>query len=110
MDQVRIICIACFFAKKEKDTINIYYLFRAAIFVREVDILSLTLVLKKISQKRIAELQEQGAWLYEKYFKSMEKITEATLEILADRVFPHLARDYTFWNIPPHKESINRTN
>ncbi|XP_017788520.1 PREDICTED: exostosin-2, partial [Habropoda laboriosa] len=83
---------------------------RAAIFVREVNILSVVSVLKKVSQQRITELQEQGAWLYEKYFKSMEKITETTLEILADRVFPHLARDYTFWNIPPHKESIDNNS
>ncbi|CAK9822085.1 Ext2 [Anthophora retusa] len=55
---------------------------RAAIFVREVNILSVISVLKKVSQQRITELQEQ------------------------DRVFPHLARDYTFWNIPPYKEII----
>lgn len=67
-------------------------------------------VLKKVSQQRITELQEQGAWLYEKYFKSMQKITVTTLEILADRVFPHLARNYIFWNVPPHKESINYTH
>ncbi|XP_076544829.1 exostosin glycosyltransferase sotv isoform X1 [Osmia lignaria lignaria] len=77
---------------------------RATIFVREVDILSVISVLKKVSQQRITELQQQGAWLYEKYFKSMEKITETTLEILADRVFPHLARDYIFWNISPRKD------
>lgn len=77
---------------------------RAVIFIREVDILSLISVLKKISQERIIELQQQGAWLYEKYFKSMEKIIETTLELLADRVFPHLSRDYTFWNIPIHKD------
>lgn len=41
---------------------------------------------------------------------SVEKITETALEILADRVFPHLARDYTFWNIPSHTESINYNN
>ncbi|KAG7202832.1 hypothetical protein KM043_009985 [Ampulex compressa] len=76
---------------------------RAAVFVREVDVLSVIPVLKKISPRRIAELHEHGTWLYEKYFKSMEKITETTLEILADRVFPHLARDYKFWNVPPPK-------
>lgn len=83
---------------------------RAVIFIREVDILSLISVLKKISQERIIELQQQGAWLYERYFKSMEKIIETTLELLADRVFPHLSRDYTFWNIPIHKESQNYIN
>ncbi|XP_076297502.1 exostosin glycosyltransferase sotv isoform X2 [Lasioglossum baleicum] len=77
---------------------------RAAIFVSEADILSIISVLKKVSLQRIIELQEQGTWLYQKYFKSMEKITETTLEILADRVFPYLARDYMFWNVPPHKD------
>jgi hypothetical protein len=51
-------------------------------------------------------MQEQNAWLYDRYFSSIEKITETTLEILADRVFPHLTRDYTYWNIPPFKVDI----
>lgn len=78
---------------------------RAAIFIREVDILSIVTVLKKISLKRINELQNQVSWLYNRYFKSMEKITETTLEILSDRVFPHLTRDYTYWNVPPHEDT-----
>jgi len=49
------------------------------------------------------DMQEQNAWLYDRYFSSMEKITETTLEILADRVFPHLTRDYTYWNVPSYK-------
>lgn len=71
--------------------------------MREVDILLTIELLKKISHQRIAEMQEQNAWLYDRYFSSMEKITETSLEILADRVFPHLTRDYTYWNIPPYK-------
>ncbi|XP_043256356.1 exostosin-2 [Colletes gigas] len=71
---------------------------RAAIFIREVDMLSIISVLKKVSKQRIIELKEQGAWLYKKYFKSMEKIMLTTLEILTDRVFPHLAKNYLFWN------------
>ncbi|XP_020283941.1 exostosin-2 isoform X2 [Pseudomyrmex gracilis] len=76
---------------------------KSVVFVREVDILLTIELLKKISRQRIAEMQEQNAWLYDRYFSSMEKITETTLEILADRVFPHLTRDYTYWNIPPYK-------
>lgn len=76
---------------------------RAAVFVREVNILLIIQLLKKISHQRIVEMQEQNAWLYDRYFSSMEKITETTLEILADRVFPHLTRDYTYWNIPSYK-------
>jgi len=51
-------------------------------------------------------MQEQNAWLYDRYFSSMEKITETTLEILADRVFPYLTRDYSYWNVPSYKVNI----
>ncbi|XP_051164279.1 exostosin-2 [Leptopilina boulardi] len=78
---------------------------RAAIFIREVDILMVVPTLKKISEKRIIELRNQVSWLYKKYFESMGTITETSLEILADRVFPHLARDYNFWNIPKHLDN-----
>ncbi|KAL6264520.1 hypothetical protein P5V15_004628 [Pogonomyrmex californicus] len=76
---------------------------KAAVFIREVDILLTIQLLKKISHQRIMEMQEQNAWLYDRYFSSMEKITETTLEILADRIFPHLTRDYTYWNVSPYK-------
>lgn len=52
------------------------------------------------------EMQEQNAWLYNRYFSSMEKITETTLEVLTDRVFPHLTRDYTYWNMPSYKVDL----
>lgn len=52
------------------------------------------------------EMQEQNAWLYDRYFSSMEKITETTLEILADRVFPYLTRDYSYWNVLSYKVNI----
>lgn len=54
------------------------------------------------------EMQEQNAWLYDRYFSSMEKITETTLEILADRVFPYLTRDYSYWNVPSYKVNITK--
>jgi len=76
------------------------------VFIREVDILLTVQLLKKISNQRIAELQEQNAWLYDRYFSSIERITETVLEIFADRVFPHLMRDYTYWNISPSKVNI----
>jgi len=82
------------------------FIFRAAVFIREVDILLTVQLLKKISNQRITELQEQNAWLYDRYFNSIEKITETVLEIFADRVFPHLMRDYTYWNISPSKVNI----
>lgn len=76
---------------------------KVAVFVREVDILLIIQLLKKISHQRIMEMQEQNAWVYDRYFSSMEKITETTLEVFTDRVFPHLTRDYTYWNVPSYK-------
>lgn len=76
---------------------------RAAVFVREIDVLQIVTILKKFSPRRIMELKENGEWLYKNYFDSMEKITETTLEILVDRVFPHLARNHNYWNIPGKK-------
>lgn len=84
-------------------------LLRAAVLVREVDILLIIQLLKKISYQRITEMQEQNAWLYDRYFSSVEKITETTLEILANRVFPHLTRDYTYWNIPFYKVKVTES-
>lgn len=52
------------------------------------------------------EMQEQNAWLYDRYFSTIEKITETTLEVLTDRVFPHLTQDYTYWNVPHYKVDI----
>lgn len=56
------------------------------------------------------EMQEQNAWLYDRYFSTMEKITETTLEVLTDRVFPHLTRDYTYWNVPSYKVDKMKLN
>ncbi|XP_011301425.1 exostosin-2 [Fopius arisanus] len=73
---------------------------RAAVFIREVDILTLTSTLKSISPNRVEELRRQCYWLWRTYFSSMEKITTTMLDILSDRVFPHLSRDYNHWNVP----------
>lgn len=75
---------------------------RAAIFIREVDILFTVNHLKKYSNQRIKELRNHGTWLYKKYFKSIKSITETALDILADRVFPYSAKDYHSWNEPEH--------
>ncbi|XP_011872758.1 PREDICTED: exostosin-2 isoform X2 [Vollenhovia emeryi] len=80
---------------------------KAAVFIREVDVLLTVQLLKKISHQRIVEMQEQNAWLYDRYFSSMERITEITLEILADRVFPYLTRDYSYWNVPSYKGKLS---
>lgn len=59
-----------------------------------------------VSQQRIKELQNQVVWLYNKYFKNIQQITLTALEILSDRVFPHIARNYNDWNVPPQSVSF----
>lgn len=73
---------------------------RAVIFIREVDILNVIQTLKNVSSKRIQELRRHCYWLWNKYFKDIGKIVNTSLEILANRVFPQLARDYYYWNVP----------
>ncbi|XP_034951756.1 exostosin-2 [Chelonus insularis] len=78
----------------------------AAVFIREVDILTTIKTLKNISTTRVNELRNHGRWLWKQYFKSMEAITQTTLEILTDRIFPHLARNYNDWNIAPGSKNF----
>jgi hypothetical protein len=77
-----------------------YESFRAAVFIREIDIQLSVEILKKYSSQKIHELQNHGAWLYKKYFKSMQLITETTFDIISDRIFPSSAKNYYFWNEP----------
>lgn len=72
----------------------------AAIKIREADLHTINSVLKAVSQTRIKEMQRQGQFLYEKYFKDIETIVIALLDELNDRVFPHLALPYNAWNLP----------
>lgn len=76
----------------------------AIIKIREADLHSISTVLKSVSRARIEEMQIQGRFLYEKYFKDIETIVLSTLEELNDRTFPHLALPYQSWNLQnlPH--------
>ncbi|XP_059618949.1 exostosin-2 [Phlebotomus argentipes] len=77
----------------------------ASISVREIDLHSIYSVLKSVSADKVAELQRQGYWLYRKYFSSIRKIVHTSLDILNDRVFPHLARTYLHWNVPMYEKT-----
>jgi glucuronyl/N-acetylglucosaminyl transferase EXT2 len=72
----------------------------AAITIREAELHSLATVLKSVSSTKIGEMQRQGRFLFEKYFKNIETIVLAMLDELNDRVFPHLALTYNSWNLP----------
>ncbi|XP_011502760.1 PREDICTED: exostosin-2 [Ceratosolen solmsi marchali] len=80
---------------------------RAAVFIREIDIQLSVEILKKYSLQRIKELQNHGSWLYNKYFQSIQLITETTLDIITDRIFPSSAKNYYFWNEPRILEIIS---
>ncbi|KAG8269752.1 Exostosin-2 [Homalodisca vitripennis] len=76
---------------------------RAALFVGEADLNTVIDVAASVSEKRRDEMREQGLWLYQRYFSTMEAVTLTALDIINDRVFPHHARTYEDWNFAPHK-------
>lgn len=72
----------------------------ASISIREANLHSIVSVLQAVSPDHIDELQEQGQFLYNRYFKDIKQIVLTLLDELNDRVFPHLAKSYLQWNIP----------
>lgn len=54
---------------------------------------------KCVSNDTIEEMSDHGTWLYSKYFSSVESITNITLDILNERVFPENTRFYEDWNL-----------
>uniref|UniRef100_A0A8D8PUC0 Exostosin-2 n=1 Tax=Cacopsylla melanoneura TaxID=428564 RepID=A0A8D8PUC0_9HEMI len=72
---------------------------RAAIVIPEAEISSLVEVVKDLSEKHVTELRAQVNYLYWRYFSSVSAMTNTVLDILNQRVFPHLAQPYEHWNI-----------
>lgn len=71
-----------------------------AITIRESDLHSIMTVLRAVSKQRIKEMQQQGRFIYEKYFKDIPTIVNTLLDEMNDRVFPHLAVPMSSWNLP----------
>ncbi|XP_054738063.1 exostosin-2 [Anastrepha obliqua] len=71
-----------------------------SIRIREAEIHSIVKKLRKVSHTKIFELQRQGRWVYNRYFKNLNAITLTALEILENRIFPHRARSIMDWNKP----------
>ncbi|KAF7993770.1 hypothetical protein HCN44_010365 [Aphidius gifuensis] len=76
---------------------------RSAVFIREVDILSVVQRLQNISTMKAEKLKEQSLWIWNKYFKTIDLITKTTFEILFERIFGRLSKDYNDWNVPDAK-------
>lgn len=79
---------------------------RAAIFVMEDYLNTVINVVKQVSKEKIKEMQKQVKFIYDKYFSSLKAITETTLDIIQDRVYPHWTKIYDDWNLRP--EEVNR--
>jgi len=76
---------------------------RAALFVGEADLNTVVDLAAGVSDRHREEMSEQGLWLYQRYFSSVEALTTTALDILNDRVFPHHAKVYEDWNFPGYK-------
>ncbi|KAJ8948231.1 hypothetical protein NQ318_013217, partial [Aromia moschata] len=80
---------------------------RCAVFVMESHLNTLMDVLNDVSERRIRQMQRALLFVYTSYFSSMEQITLTTLDIIQDRVFPHLARTYDQVNLLPFEVNTN---
>lgn len=75
---------------------------RAAVQIREDELEDVVGILRGFSEARVAEMRSQALFIWERYFSSMAKVTLTTLEIINDRLFPHVAKGYEDWNdLPP---------
>ncbi|KAJ8921634.1 hypothetical protein NQ315_010543, partial [Exocentrus adspersus] len=80
---------------------------RFSVFIMEDHLNTLMDVLHNISDKRIRQMQNVLLFIYKSYFSSMEQIALTTLDIIQDRVYPHLARTYDEINLLPKEISKN---
>ncbi|KAL1506409.1 hypothetical protein ABEB36_005779 [Hypothenemus hampei] len=80
---------------------------RIAIFIMESHLHTLMDVVNGISENKIEEMKKCLLAIYDRYFSSIEKIALNSLEIIQDRVFPHLARSYDELNMLPSEINYN---
>ncbi|EDS37928.1 exostosin-2 [Culex quinquefasciatus] len=76
-----------------------------SIRIHENNLHSVISTLKAVSKERVQELRAQGAYYYDRYFSSLEKIVLTTLDQLNDRIFPHLSQTYNHWNVQKTQRS-----
>lgn len=70
--------------------------------LREAHLASILNEARSVPEEKRIKMREQCLWLYSRYFSSMEAITQTTLDILNDRVYPQNAMVYEDWNNPPY--------
>ena len=57
-------------------------------------------ILKKFHLEDRIEARDRGIFLFQKFFSSSGAVGEGMMAFLSDRLFPHTANDYEFWNGP----------
>lgn len=80
-----------------------------AILLYETQLDELMEVLHLISDARVTSMRKQVKFVYENYFSSIRKITEMTLRIVNDKVFPYAGKREDEWNTPTDKVGITAT-
>ena len=61
---------------------------------------SLVKTLNKITPEDLARKREKCFYIYKRFFASMDSVLEGTIQLLADRIFPHKTAPYEHWNGP----------
>ena len=69
-------------------------------------LLELTENLRAISPEDVMQMRQDGAFLYSKYFSSIEQIVQTVFEIIHDRIYFQKKRSMKMWNTIPGAISI----
>nr|XP_002119284.3 exostosin-2-like [Ciona intestinalis] len=79
---------------------------RASVLIREDSLPDIMNILRRIPHEQVVLMKKQVEFLYTSYFTNIPAITMTTLQIINDRVFPHVATTYEKWNNPPSSNSV----
>merc|ERR1719153_257359 len=74
---------------------------QAAVILDERQLLQVSEVLHSLSRPQVFAMRQQTQVLWDRYLSSVQKIVETTLEIVLQRVYPHLATSPYTWNTHP---------
>ena len=61
---------------------------------------SLVKTLNKITPEDLVRKREKCFYIYKRFFASIDAVLEGTIQLLADRIFPHKTAPYEYWNGP----------